>query len=268
MALYHYSVKIIGRNTGRSPQGRSVVAAAAYRAGVRLYDPRSGLTWDYRPKGPSVAHREILAPTGAPSWVQDRQLLWASVEAAETRCDAQLAREIEGAIPVEIPRQDWAGYVRQHLQIFADMGMVVDWSIHDVHGNPHFHALALLRRAEADGLSKTKDRTWNNRRLVETWREHWERTLQQALTICGSRAKVSRLSLAEQGITRPPQVHLGPIATQMERRGIETDRGAANKPRPPRPPRHRIGALVATLVAYTQASAITESRLEPHRRRR
>lgn len=46
MAIYHLSVKIIGRNSGRS-----AVAAAAYRSGDTLTNEWDGLTHDYSRKG-------------------------------------------------------------------------------------------------------------------------------------------------------------------------------------------------------------------------
>ncbi|WP_456303865.1 MobA/MobL family protein, partial [Acetobacter pasteurianus] len=45
LAIYHLSVKSISRSAGRS-----VVAAAAYRAGQELTDERQGLTHDYTRK--------------------------------------------------------------------------------------------------------------------------------------------------------------------------------------------------------------------------
>ena len=70
MAIYHLSVKAIGRS-----QGRSATAAAAYRAATRIEDERTGLVHDYSRKG-GVLHREIVALEDAPSWAQDRARLW------------------------------------------------------------------------------------------------------------------------------------------------------------------------------------------------
>ena len=69
MASYHFSVQVIGRS-----HGRSAVAAAAYRAGERLRDERSGQVHDYS-KRRGVVFAEILVPRGAATLLGDRQQL-------------------------------------------------------------------------------------------------------------------------------------------------------------------------------------------------
>src|SRR5580693_3090731 len=96
MAIYRLSADIVKRSAGRT-----ATAAVAYRAGEVITDARTGLVFDYsRRRG--VLHAEIIAPEGAPAWMRDRSLLWNGVEAAEKRKDAQLAREIELALPHEL----------------------------------------------------------------------------------------------------------------------------------------------------------------------
>ncbi len=60
MAIYHCSIKIIGRG-----KGKSAVAAAAYRAGQIITNEYDGVTHDYTRKG-GVVHTEILLPDNAP----------------------------------------------------------------------------------------------------------------------------------------------------------------------------------------------------------
>ena len=105
MAIYHFSVKVISR-----ADGRSAVAAAAYRAAEELHDQRLGRAHDFTNKA-GVVHSEILLPDGAPARLLDRATLWNEVEAGEKRKDAQLAREIEIALPRELSqaRGDPAG---------------------------------------------------------------------------------------------------------------------------------------------------------------
>ena len=86
MAIYRFSAEIIGRG-----KGYSATAAAAYRAGERIEDERTGEVHDYRRRD-GVLHAEILAPEGAPAWARDRAKLWNAVEQAERRRDAQLSR--------------------------------------------------------------------------------------------------------------------------------------------------------------------------------
>src|SRR6202012_4400319 len=96
MAIYHFHAKMVHR-----AKGQSVVAGAAYRSGSKLHENATGITHDYTHKS-GVEHSEILAPTGAPGWIFDRSALWNAVEASEKRKDAQVAREIEVGLPIEL----------------------------------------------------------------------------------------------------------------------------------------------------------------------
>ena len=66
MALYHFSVSQIKRSAGQS-----ALAAAAYRAGERLYSEYYDEISDYTRKG-GVLHTEILLPAHAPECFRDR----------------------------------------------------------------------------------------------------------------------------------------------------------------------------------------------------
>src|SRR3546814_7600800 len=88
MAIFHLSVKVIGRGAGRN-----AVASAAYRSAERLHDERLDRTHDFTNKS-GVVHSEILLPEGAPEEFADREKLWNAVEGCEKRKDAQLSREI------------------------------------------------------------------------------------------------------------------------------------------------------------------------------
>ena len=96
MAIYHLRATMISRSAGRS-----ATAAAAYRSASHIEDHRTGLSFDYRARS-GVDHVEILAPAHAPDWAQDRAALWNAVEAAETRKNSQVAREIRVALPTEL----------------------------------------------------------------------------------------------------------------------------------------------------------------------
>ena len=98
VAIYHFTVKVISRG-----HGRSAIAAAFYRAGERFVNQEHERTFDYTYKS-EVIHSEIILPEGAPQWMKDRQQLWKAVEAREQRRDAQLAREVEFALPQELSR--------------------------------------------------------------------------------------------------------------------------------------------------------------------
>lgn len=254
VAIYHLSAKVIGRKGGRS-----CVAAAAYRAGGRLRDERQGIEHDYSRKG-GVMHAEILAPENAPDWMRDRDRLWNAVEAVEKRKDAQLAREIEVALPRELDRRERLELLRGFVQRqFVDRGMIADLAVHegrarDGHGQPHAHVMLTLRELTGNGFGK-KDRSWNEPELLLGWREAWAREANAALERAGRSERIDHRSLPMQRaeverqatrawdagqeerarqlevkvveLSREPEPKIGPSANALEKRGIETERGNA-----------------------------------------
>jgi hypothetical protein len=157
MAIYHCSVKIIGQN-----KGKSVIAAAAYRAGEKLYDRETGMTHDFTRKS-GVAYREILFPDYAPEEYFDRQTLWKSITKVEKKSNAQFAREGEVALPVEFSRELQIAILREYVQVnFVSQGMCADIAIHDRtesgQRNPHAHILLTTRPLKTDGSWGAKEK--------------------------------------------------------------------------------------------------------------
>jgi ATP-dependent exoDNAse (exonuclease V) alpha subunit len=222
MAIYRLSVVVVKRS-----EGRSAVAAAAYRSGTRLEDRRSGKVFDYRRK--RVLHQRILAPFHAPAWIHDRERLWNTAEAAEKRKDAQLAREIHLALPHELDEVARAGLVERFVQEqFVSRGMVADIALHppdrDGDGrNFHAHVLLSLRPIAGDGFGP-KEREWNDEELLKQWRASWAMAVNAALEQAGEAARVDHRSLQAQGVDRVAQRHVGPAATELERRGQVSER--------------------------------------------
>jgi Ti-type conjugative transfer relaxase TraA len=204
VAIYHLHAKIIKRG-----DGRCVVAAAAYRSGQSLEDEASGLTFDYTRKQ-GVAFSEILALDGAPSWVHDRSELWNRVEASEKRKDAQLAREIEVALPVELSFDEQKALLRSFVQKeFVEQGMVADFSIHrDDEHNPHAHILLTLRRVGPEGFGG-KERTWNEKSKLLAWRQSWEELSNAHLAQAGHAVRIDHRSLKDQGLELTPGRKIG-----------------------------------------------------------
>lgn len=204
MAIYHLSAKIVSRKGGGG-----VIAAAAYRAAARLHDAVNGMTHDYTCKH-GVDHAEILAPPWAPEWVYDRQALWAAVECAERRKDAQLARELEIGLPVEldVPRQ--IELVREYVtgELVAH-GMIADAAIHreDVR-NPHLHLLLTTRVITAAGFG-AKEPRWSEVESLLRWRRAWAEIANAHLAQAGCPQRIDERTLAAQGIARAPGQKIG-----------------------------------------------------------
>ena len=118
IAIYHCNISIVSRG-----KGKSAVAAAAYRSGEKLTNEWDGMTHDYTRKG-GVVHTEIMLPPHAPPSFSDRSTLWNSVELYEKAGNAQLAREIDAALPIELSREEQIRLVREYCSSqFVSRGM-------------------------------------------------------------------------------------------------------------------------------------------------
>jgi Ti-type conjugative transfer relaxase TraA len=222
MAIYHLSAQIISRK-----EGRSAVAAAAYRAGENLYDEHIGKVFDYTRKR-GVEYSEILAPPEAPSWVHDRQSLWNAVERAEKRKDAQLAREIEIGLPKELSKDEQVKLLREFVKTtFVSHGMVADVALHlDNEKNPHAHVMLTTRGISPDGFGQ-KRRDWNARTELLEWREGWANMANQHLAQAGLDIRIDHRTLEAQGIDLVPGQKIGLSAERQEQPNLP--RGLAER---------------------------------------
>jgi len=228
VAIYHFKSQIIKRATGKS-----ATASAAYRAREKIKDERTGLIFDYRHVSP-ISYCEILAPENAPSWVKDRAILWNEVEKAEKRKDSQLAREIMVALPKELSKKGQIILGKEFIQDnYVSKGMIADLSFHDLDKkNPHMHVMLTTRKIEQDGFG-LKERNWNPRfgknkakgDRLKIERQLWQDYVNQALEKMGLKTRVDCRSLKERDINLIPQVHLGPAANGLEKRGIKSRLG-------------------------------------------
>ena len=219
MAIYHLHTKLIKRS-----EGKSCVAAAAYRSATSLTNERTGLTHDFRNKG-GVNEVTILAPKNSPEWVFDRATLWNSVERKENRKDAQTCREVEVSLPIELDNQQKKKLVTKYVEeCFVDKGMIADIAFHKLGSdNPHAHILLTLRTITPDGFGN-KDRDWNKKDALNYWRETWQNHTNLALYSTGSKSRIDHRTLKAQGIDRSPQSHLGPKNAAMLKKGGIIDR--------------------------------------------
>ena len=120
--------------------------------GESLVDEEREQTFDYTYKS-EVIHSEILLPEPAPKWMHDRQKLWNAVEAREQRQDAQVAREIEFALPQELSQAEAIGLARDYVRAeFVERGMVADLNIHWEPDNPHAHVMLTMREVTSEGF--------------------------------------------------------------------------------------------------------------------
>jgi Ti-type conjugative transfer relaxase TraA len=223
MAIYHFSAKVISR-----ANGSSAVASAAYRSASRLHDERLDRHHDFSNKA-GVVHSEVMLSDGAPEAWQDREKLWNTVEAAEVRKDAQLAREVEFAIPRELDQAEGIRLARDFVQReFVTRGMIADLNVHwdigpDGMPKPHAHVMLTMREVSEDGFG-AKVRDWNSTQLLEHWRGAWASHVNQRLAELDIDAAVDHRSLEAQGIDLEPQHKIGPAASRMAAQGLDSER--------------------------------------------
>ena len=223
MAIYHFSAKVISRAAGSS-----ALASAAYRSASRLRDDRLDRTHDFSNKA-GVVHSEVMLPDGAPEHLSDREKLWNEVETVEKRIDAQLAREIEFAIPREMTKEQGIELAREFVRDeFVSRGMIADLNVHwdigaDGLAKPHAHVMLTMREVGEDGFGK-KNRDWNRTDLLEKWRERWAEHANARLAELDIDARIDHRSLEAQGIDLEPQHKIGPAASRMAAQGLDSER--------------------------------------------
>ena len=232
MAIFHLQVNTVSRSAGRS-----ATAAAAYRAGEKIVDERTGEIHDYTRKG-GVEASALFAPAGSPEWAADRAQLWNAAEDAEKRKNSTVAREFVIALPAELSADERQGLAFEFGRALVERhGVAVDVCVHAPgkdgdERNHHAHILMTTRRMTPEGLAE-KTRELDNQRSgeVEHWRQEWASMANRALERAGRSERIDHRTLAEQGIERTPTVHNGPAITEMVRDGrpsrVIEDREAA-----------------------------------------
>ena len=228
MAIYHLHVKVIGRKSGAS-----AVASAAYRSASRLRDERLDRSHDFSAKR-GVVHSEVMLPENAPEAWNDRERLWNDVEAFEIRKDAQLAREIEFAIPREMSEAQGIELARDFVRAeFVGLGMIADLNVHwdmaeDGSPKPHAHVMLTMRAVDENGFGQ-KVRAWNRTEMVERWRRRWAELANERLAELDIDARIDHRSLEAQGIALEPQSQIGAPAKRIEGRGIVGEGSEADR---------------------------------------
>jgi len=266
VAIYHFAVKVISRNSSKS-----AVASAAYRSGDKLTDERQSVTFDYHKK--EVAYSEIVLPKNAPVEYANRATLWNAVEKIEKQANAMTAREWEVAIPNELNLEQSKYLVKNFAQSLADEGICVDCNIHWKSGNHHAHILGTTRPLKKDGTWGTKERkgyaldkdgnkiplidettgkqkvrvrpgkgveklwlretievnNWNTKEKLLEWRKRWADMVNSALAKAKIADRVDYRSNKDRGLLDQPTIHEGFRARQIEMQGGVSERCEINR---------------------------------------
>ena len=242
-------------------EGRSAVAAAAYRAGENLFSDYYGEHSDYTRKG-GVKYTEILLPDFVPEEYRDRQTLWNAVEKVEKHPGAQLAYSFDVTLQNELTEEENLSLAREFLQKhFVSRGMIVDFAVHDPDRkdgipNPHFHVLCPIRPMEENGRWGMKQHRvyaldeggnrirdadgnevfnavpttdWGKPETLDFWREQWAAMVNARFEEKGLDCRIDHRTLEAQGLDELPTVHEGPTVRAMEKKGIRTEKGDMNR---------------------------------------
>lgn len=230
MAIFHLSAKTFSRSpTSKNSKGQSAVAAAAYRAGARYTDARTGQVHDYTRKG-AVDETFLVCPHDTFS---EPEKMWNAAEAAEKRKNSTVAREYEISLPAELPRdvqQKLAREISKHISEKYSVG--IQASLHKLGTeNPHVHILSTTREVTPEGL-EAKTRVLDGRKTgsdeIKKLREHWATICNRELERHHQPARIDHRSNAERKIEALPSIHEGPSANALAQRGRYSERRREN----------------------------------------
>ena len=232
MAVYFLFMKTFGRGNGGSAP-----SAIAYRSGERIKDERTGRTYDHSGRR-DVVHKEIVIPEKFDdfdmSWAKDRATLWNAAEAAESRRNARVAREVLVALPAEMNDAQRLDLVRGFARDLVERyGFALDFAIHAPRTdtpNHHAHLLATTRELRTEGFGERTALEISDARRQERGlepffkeviaiRERWAVATNAGLAAANIDARVDHRSLEAQGIDRDPVPSIPRAVIEMERRG-------------------------------------------------
>ncbi|MBX4899710.1 Ti-type conjugative transfer relaxase TraA [Rhizobium bangladeshense] len=253
MAVPHFSVSVVARGSGRS-----AVLSAAYRHCAKMEFEREARVIDYTRKQ-GLLHEEFVIPVASPEWlcsmIADRSVagaseaFWNKVEGFEKRSDAQLAKDVTIALPLELTAAQNIALMRDFVERhITAKGMVADWVYHDAPGNPHVHLMTTLRPLTEDGFGSKKVavtgpdgkpiRNDAGKIVYELWagstedfnafRDGWFACQNKHLALAGLDIRIDGRSFEKQGIDLEPTIHLGVGTKAIERKAEQSDRRQEN----------------------------------------
>src|SRR3984957_1967505 len=236
MANIHIDIRTVRRAAGQRATG-----AAAYRAGERIRDERTGKLHNYS-RRQDVTHKEIFLPSNlgeAPlEWARDRASLWNAAELAEKRGNSRVAREFQVSLPSELSPPQRLALARGFAREMSDRyGIAVDLAIHDPKpgGDPrnfHAHLLATTREVtpwglgdkaglDMQALQRAKQGLSDYSEEYTAVRERWAAHMNDAFRAANIDERVDHRTLAAQGIDRQPMVYVPMEFYQRQLKGLE-----------------------------------------------
>ncbi|WP_065372886.1 Ti-type conjugative transfer relaxase TraA [Ensifer adhaerens] len=256
MVSPHFDVSVISRG-----KGRSAVLSAAYKHRATMYFEREASTANYSEKR-DLLHEEFAIPIDAPEWLRTiaadpsaaraSEAFWNRVENFEERLDAQLAKDVTLALPIELTSDQNIALVREFVEqhVLAN-GMVADWVYHNTPGNPHAHLMMTFRPLTVHGFGSKKikvvsadgtpQRSANGRIVYRNWvgglaefnafRDGWFACQNRHLALAGLDLRIDGRSFERQGIDLEPVIRFSAETKAIERRIEREKTPAFRKPK-------------------------------------
>jgi hypothetical protein len=213
MAIYYCNVSNVGKASGS--------ASAKHQ-----YVTREGKYAFGEGEESDLAHAHSA---NMPKWAEENpQAYWKAADEF-SRSNAQVCKEVRIALPRELNREQQIELARSYAQRMshAEGGShPYTLAIHDDGQNPHAHLQ--LSASINDGIEREPEQwfkryngkaperggarrspDFHDSEFIERARVSWEQEANQALERGGHEARISRLTLEEQGIDRMPQIHVG-----------------------------------------------------------
>jgi MobA/MobL family len=241
-SAYHFHVGNHSRG-----KGHSAVSGAAYRAGEKLLDQRTGLNHNYSSRE-DILYSAILTPKNAPEWSQNRGELWNRVEEFERAKNSRLAKDIDASLPWQLDEKHREYMVKDFAHDLTRKGFILDANIHAPHAhgdqkNIHVHMMITTRHIDGDDFTDKKDRELDKVKTLEHWRERWAEIGAKQLEKMGfvleaeqwrhgwqtmDKQKAAALEREDLEFAatcdRPATQHIGRAALEIEARGEHSDR--------------------------------------------
>jgi hypothetical protein len=243
---YHLSADVVSRG-----KGQSMVAKAAYNSRDAIQEQRTGEMKDFSRMRDKPVASFVFASDPE---LRDAGNLWNFYDSHETRKNALLGISFIAALPYQLTDEQRANIVKDFTrEEFLRKGVAAQADIHrpDAHGderNWHVHILGSVRKVSKDGLGERVFRWDDKEKNLSRWRQAWAERGAKELEKSGFKVEAERwryghLTNAQQREkalqrgdiewaeikAREATHHLGPIASEMERRGEQSDRGDLNR---------------------------------------
>ena len=219
------------------------MAKAAYISANEIFDERIGRNFKY-------TNKSDLIYTNLMYYMNDDDQrvsicdFWNANEKHHKRKDATVAREFEIALPNILSDQENVKLAQKIAkEIVTRHGVAAHYAVHrgrqketPDQQNMHVHILCSssgysVREGfgkKCKSLDPNDCRRAGEPTPAEYWKERVATIINEELAAKGIEDRVDHRSNADRGISRPPQIHLGPAAAAMERKRIQTRLRAKN----------------------------------------